>query len=43
MEIYEKPATLSVAGFIGTPNMNLIDVTVDSYEMVGSFAPEEAR
>ncbi len=27
-EIYEKPRTLFVAGFIGTPNMNLIDVTV---------------
>jgi len=28
-EIYERPRTLFVAGFIGTPNMNLIDVTVD--------------
>lgn len=27
-EIYEKPRTLFVAGFIGTPNMNFIDVTV---------------
>jgi multiple sugar transport system ATP-binding protein len=26
-EIYEKPRTLFVAGFIGTPNMNFIDVT----------------
>ncbi len=28
-EIYERPRTLFVAGFIGTPNMNFIDVTVD--------------
>ncbi len=27
-EIYGKPRTLFVAGFIGTPNMNLIDVTI---------------
>ena len=27
-EIYEKPRTLFVAGFIGTPNMNFIDVTI---------------
>jgi multiple sugar transport system ATP-binding protein len=27
-EIYERPRTLFVAGFIGTPNMNLIDVSV---------------
>jgi multiple sugar transport system ATP-binding protein len=26
-EIYERPRTLFVAGFIGTPNMNFIDVT----------------
>jgi multiple sugar transport system ATP-binding protein len=28
-EIYERPGNLFVAGFIGTPNMNFIDVTVD--------------
>ena len=27
-EIYQRPRTLFVAGFIGSPNMNLIDVTV---------------
>ncbi len=27
-EIYERPKTLFVAGFIGTPNMNFIDVTI---------------
>ncbi|MER9329367.1 sn-glycerol-3-phosphate ABC transporter ATP-binding protein UgpC [Mesorhizobium sp. M0488] len=27
-EIYERPGNLFVAGFIGTPNMNFIDVTV---------------
>ncbi|MEO5755619.1 MAG: sn-glycerol-3-phosphate ABC transporter ATP-binding protein UgpC [Mesorhizobium sp.] len=27
-EIYERPANVFVAGFIGTPNMNFIDVTV---------------
>jgi multiple sugar transport system ATP-binding protein len=27
-EIYERPRTLFVAGFIGTPNMNLIEVTI---------------
>ena len=27
-EIYERPRTLFVAGFIGTPNMNLINVAV---------------
>jgi multiple sugar transport system ATP-binding protein len=27
-EIYQRPRTLFVAGFIGPPNMNLIDVTV---------------
>lgn len=26
-EIYERPRTLFVAGFIGTPNMNFLDVT----------------
>jgi multiple sugar transport system ATP-binding protein len=26
-EIYERPRTLFVAGFIGTPNMNFVDVT----------------
>jgi multiple sugar transport system ATP-binding protein len=29
-EIYERPRTLFVAGFIGTPNMNFIDVTATS-------------
>ncbi|TWF58639.1 ABC transporter ATP-binding protein [Neorhizobium alkalisoli] len=29
-EIYERPRTLFVAGFIGTPNMNFIDVTAAS-------------
>lgn len=28
LEIYEKPASLFVAGFIGTPAMNLLDVEV---------------
>jgi sn-glycerol 3-phosphate transport system ATP-binding protein len=28
MEIYERPATTFVAGFIGSPAMNLLDVTV---------------
>lgn len=28
-EIYERPATFFVAGFIGTPAMNLIDMTVN--------------
>jgi multiple sugar transport system ATP-binding protein len=28
-EIYRRPGNLFVAGFIGTPNMNFIDVTVD--------------
>ena len=27
-EIYERPGNLFVAGFIGTPNMNFIDVTI---------------
>ena len=27
-EIYERPRTLFVAGFIGTPNMNLLPVTI---------------
>ena len=27
-EIYERPRTLFVAGFIGTPNMNLMPVTI---------------
>ncbi len=31
-EIYEKPRTLFVAGFIGTPNMNFIDATVNRAE-----------
>lgn len=29
-EIYERPRTLFVAGFIGTPNMNFIDATVEA-------------
>lgn len=29
-EIYERPRTLFVAGFIGTPNMNFLDVTARS-------------
>ncbi|MBB4186233.1 ABC transporter ATP-binding protein [Sinorhizobium terangae] len=29
-EIYERPRTLFVAGFIGTPNMNFLDVTAHS-------------
>lgn len=28
MEIYRQPATLFVAGFIGSPSMNLIDATI---------------
>ncbi|MBS3650546.1 sn-glycerol-3-phosphate ABC transporter ATP-binding protein UgpC [Pseudaminobacter sp. 19-2017] len=28
-EVYQKPQTTYVAGFIGTPGMNLIDVTAD--------------
>lgn len=31
-EIYERPRTLFVAGFIGTPNMNFIDVTAEKTE-----------
>jgi multiple sugar transport system ATP-binding protein len=31
-EIYERPRTLFVAGFIGTPNMNLLDVVVSRGE-----------
>ena len=31
-EIYERPRTLFVAGFIGTPNMNFIDVTAERTE-----------
>jgi multiple sugar transport system ATP-binding protein len=29
-EIYSRPATLFAAGFIGTPNMNLIEFTVEN-------------
>jgi len=31
-EIYERPRTLFVAGFIGTPNMNFIDATAERTE-----------
>ncbi|HEV7321259.1 MAG TPA: sn-glycerol-3-phosphate ABC transporter ATP-binding protein UgpC [Ensifer sp.] len=31
-EIYERPRTLFVAGFIGTPNMNFIDATAEKTE-----------
>ncbi len=31
-EIYERPRTLFVAGFIGTPNMNFIDVATEKTE-----------
>ncbi|HEV7308144.1 sn-glycerol-3-phosphate ABC transporter ATP-binding protein UgpC [Ensifer sp.] len=31
-EIYERPRTLFVAGFIGTPNMNVIDAIVEKTE-----------
>jgi multiple sugar transport system ATP-binding protein len=31
-EIYERPGNLFVAGFIGTPNMNFIDVAVERKE-----------
>lgn len=31
-EVYEKPANLFVAGFVGTPRMNLIPVTVEEQE-----------
>ncbi len=30
IEIYEKPASVFVAGFIGSPSMNLMDATVDA-------------
>ena len=29
LEVYEKPKTLFVAGFIGSPSMNLIPVRLD--------------
>ena len=29
MEIYERPATRFVAGFVGAPAMNFIDATID--------------
>lgn len=35
-EIFTRPASLFVAGFIGTPAMNLLPTSVDSYE--GDFA-----
>lgn len=31
-EIYDRPRTLFVAGFIGTPNMNFIDVTTEKVD-----------
>ncbi|NRP20454.1 sn-glycerol-3-phosphate import ATP-binding protein UgpC [Ensifer adhaerens] len=31
-EIYDRPRTLFVAGFIGTPNMNFIDVSAEKVE-----------
>ena len=30
IEIYERPASVFVAGFIGSPSMNLLDATVDA-------------
>ena len=49
-EIYERPRTLFVAGFIGTPNMNFIDVTAEKTEggwllrsAGGSFAISDDR
>ena len=41
-EIYEKPRTLFVAGFIGTPNMNLMDVIVVRGEGGWLLRTEEA-
>ena len=32
MELYHNPANLFVAGFLGAPSMNFIDVTVDALE-----------
>lgn len=39
MELYEKPATTFVAGFIGSPAMNLMPVTVSSGRAHGKDAP----
>lgn len=36
LEIYDKPATLFVAGFIGTPPMNLIECTVSDQTAVSA-------
>jgi multiple sugar transport system ATP-binding protein len=32
MELYHEPANLFVAGFLGSPSMNFLDVTVDSVD-----------
>ena len=32
LELYHRPANLFVAGFIGSPKMNFIDVTIDAFE-----------
>jgi multiple sugar transport system ATP-binding protein len=41
MELYEKPANLFVARFIGSPMMNLLDVTVQRDQLI--LAQSETR
>ncbi|MCW5872738.1 MAG: TOBE domain-containing protein, partial [Candidatus Eremiobacteraeota bacterium] len=47
LNLYERPANLYVAGFIGTPSMNFIPVTLQDGELVASGfrlqLPEDRR
>ena len=42
-QIYSNPANIFVAGFIGNPAMNFLDVTFDGSDLVIAFSKEEEK
>ncbi|MCO6062418.1 sn-glycerol-3-phosphate ABC transporter ATP-binding protein UgpC, partial [Pseudomonas sp. MOB-449] len=41
-ELYRKPATLTVARFIGTPSINLLPVEIDAQGKITAFGRDLA-